>query len=332
MSLFYWLLSAFAILPFTNAKNTNVVIPTYAYLNAVPDTVAVGQTLFIDMWVDKVPATAGGYWGDRWVNFTLAVTLPDKTTANLGPFTSDAAGGAATTYTPSAAGNYTFVFNFPGETLTGAQGNPLHPYPNAYVSAAAVGDVYGGSTSSPLTVTVGTQPASTIPENPLPTGYWQDPVEAFNHQWYVLNGNWLGWSSINFGSTGIYGYQGNINPYTQPVLTPHVLWTMPIAAGGQMGGIFGGNESTNYYTGMQYQPKFAPIILNGVLYYQNEPGASTNRVSWTAVNMRTGQVIWTKNTTDTLIGGYLPDPATLDEYGGIPYLLATGAAAAPSSQ
>jgi outer membrane protein assembly factor BamB len=185
-----------------------------------------------------------------------------------------------------------------------------------------IGNVYGPSTSAPLTVTVGTTPASTIPENPLPTSYWQEPVEAFNHLWYVLNGNWLGTSAINFGTTGIYGYQGNVNPYTQPVLTAHILWTKPVTAGGQMGGPFNGTESSNFYTGMQYQPKFAPIILNGVLYYTNYPGANTNPEGWTAVDLRTGQVIWTKNTTDILLCGEVVDPQTLDEYGGFSYLWA----------
>ena len=316
--------SAFAILPLSNAKNTNVVIPTYAYLSAEPTPLAAGQTLYIDMWIDKVPATAGGYWGDRFVNFTIQVTLPDKTTATLGPFISDAAGGAATTFVPTAQGNYTFVFTFPGETLTGAQGNPLHPYPNAYIdNPAAIGDVYGASTSTPLTVTVGTTAATQTPENPLPTGYWQTPVEAFNHNWSVLNGNWFGDATINFGSSGIYGYQGSVNPYTQPVLTPHLLWTKPEGFGGQMGGPFIGNESTNYYTGMQYQPKFDPIVLNGILYYTNYPVALTNPSGWIALNLRTGQVLWTKNTTEVIQFGMVTDPATLDEYGGVPYLFAT---------
>jgi hypothetical protein len=326
--------SVFAIFPFTNAKDYSGVIPTYAYLNATPNPLAVGQTLYIDMWIDKVPATAGGYYGDRWVNFTLAVTLPDGTKTTLGPFTSDAAGGTATSYVPAKTGNYTFVFSFSGETLTGDTGNPSHPYTGAPLTISnpqAIGDVYGPSTSAPLKVTVGTTPAYTIPASSLPTSYWQTPVEAFNTGWYVLNGNWLGTAPINFGATGLYGLQGNVNPYTQPVLSAHILWTKPIAEGGQMGGVSGlggaaasftGSESSNYYTGMQYQPKWAPIIINGVLYYTNYPDASSDPQGWTAVNLRTGAVIWTKNTTAVLVCGQVVDPATLDEYGGFSYLWA----------
>ena len=313
--------SAFAILPLTNAKNTNAIIPTWAFLSAVPNPVGIGQTLFLDMWIDKVPATAAGYYGDRWQNFTIAVTLPDKTTTTLGPYTSDAAGGAAAAYAPTEQGNYTFIFSFPGQTLTGGPGYPADAA-QLYVPAA-VGDVYGGSTSAPLTVTVSSTPASTIPQNPLPTGYWQDPVEGFNTNWYVLNQNWLGMAAINFGNTGGYAYQGGVNPYSQAVLTPHIVWTKPESAGGQMGGIFGGNESSDFYTGMQYEPKFAPIVLNGVLYYTNFPGANTDPSGWTALNLRTGQVLWTKNTTEDLLCGQVVDPATLDEYGGFSYLWAT---------
>jgi hypothetical protein len=325
-----------AILPSVNAKDSNAVIPTYAFLNAVPNPVGVGQTLFIDMWVDKVPATAGGYYGDRWVNFTLAVTLPDGTKTILGPYTSDAAGGTAATYIPNQVGNYTFVFSFPGETLTGDTGNPSHPYPNSQISnPSSIGDVFGGSTAS-LNVSVSSTLASTLPENALPTNYWQDPVEGFNHNWYQLNGNWLGTQAVNFGNTGVYGYQGNVNPYTSPVLAAHVLWTKPVAFGGQMGGLsglggdsgtFNGTESSVFYAGMQYQPKFAPIIMNGILYYTNFPDANSDPQGWTAVNIRTGEVIWTKNTSDDLLCGQVVDPATLDEYGGFSYLWATPSSA-----
>ena len=281
------------------------------------------------MWIDKVPATSAGYYGDRWA-FTLNVTLPDGTVKDLGTFISDAAGGSAATYIPQTTGNYTFHMSFPGLTLTGDANNPSYPFSqygpimaltNPLVNAD-VGNVYGPSAAAPLTVTVGTTPASTIPENPLPTNYWQSPVEAFNHNWYVLNGNWLGTSAINFGTSGIYGYQGNVNPYTQPVLTAHVLWTKPVAYGGQMGGPFNGTESSNFYTGMQYQPKFAPIILNGVLFYTNYPDANSDPQGWTAVDMRTGQVLWSKEhnrRSDMRSSGR---PSNSDEYGGFSYLCA----------
>ena len=38
------------------------------------------------------PPTANGNYGDRWTNCTVLVTLPDKTTTTLGPYTSDPVG------------------------------------------------------------------------------------------------------------------------------------------------------------------------------------------------------------------------------------------------
>ena len=142
-----------------------------------------------------------------------------------------------------------------------------------------------------------------IAENPLPTNYWETPVEAFNHNWYTLNGNWFGFADVNFANTGCYSVEGNFNPYSTAPSTAHIVWTrpeMPGAPGGQMGGEFGGTSESNYFTGFEYQPKFAPIIMNGVLYYQYMPGGVRNTINsagqgWVAVDLHTGETLWTKN-------------------------------------
>ena len=329
--------STFGIIPLTGARNVAGTIPTYAYLTAYPAEVSIGQTIFLAMWIDKVTPTAAGIaGGDLWGNFTITVTLPDKSTTKLGPFIADNAGGAAATYVPTADGNYTFVFNFPGMTITGNAntGVPAHP------TGPYIGDVYAASTSLPSTVSVGPTPAYTIPENPIPTGYWQSPVEAFNHQWYSISGDWLGLRAGTFGSTGDYGYAGNYNPYTQPVLSAHIIWTKPEAFGGQIGAqsntgsnpIVGyGNETSIYYTGAEYQPKFQPIIIDGVLYYNDYPSSTTETPSgWVALSLRTGQVLWTKNTTDVLFGGQLYNYKSINMYGAFPYLWAGRGRTAPT--
>ena len=265
---------------------------------------------------------------------TFGVTLQSplhcqtKLPQNSGPFIADNAGGAAATYVPTTDGNYTFVFNFPGQTITGNAntGVPAHP------TGPYIGDVYGGSTSLPSTVSVGATPAYTIPENPLPTGYWQNPVEAFNHNWYAISGDWLGLSACTFAATGVYGYTGNYNPYTQPVLSAHIIWTKPEAFGGQIGGqsdtgstpIVGyGNETSIYYTGAEYQPKFSPIVLNGIVYYTDFPSSDGSPNGWIAVSLRTGQVLWTKNTTEVLLCGQIFNYKSINQYGAYPYLWAT---------
>ena len=74
----------------------------------------------------------------------------------------------------------------------------------------------------------------------------------------------------------MYNDTGNYNPYTTAPNTAHILWTKPEAFGGTIGGEFGGSES-NFYATSQYEPKFAPIIMNGILYYTIYPEAQLIR-------------------------------------------------------
>ena len=323
-------ISAVIAIPKTNAANfPGTTIPTWAYLQVVPDQVGQGQNALMVMWIDKPPPTANGVLGDRWINMTLKITLPDGSVTTLGPFKSDDAGGYTANYVPTQLGDYSAVFVFPGETLTGSLGNDGFPF-----ITGAVGDVYGGSTSNIVHFTVTQQPYSTIPENPLPTDYWQNPVEAFNHQWSTISGNWLGLSSVEFANTGDYNFAGNFNPYTQAPLTGHVIWSQPLipgSPGGQMGGEFGGDAQSNYYSGFQYQPKFAPIIMNGILYYQAMPNFNSLTQGFVAEDLRTGQTLWTKNynnffangSQDILLCGQIYVYKTMNTYGGQGYLWAT---------
>ena len=316
----------------TNAANfPGTTIPTWAYLRVVPDQIGLGQNVLLVMWVDKPPPTANGILGDRWVNMTVKITDPDGIVTNLGPFKSDDAGGYTATYTPTKLGDYTAVMIFPGETLTGSLGNDGFPS-----ITSAVGDVYGASSSSIEHFTVTNEPIATIPENPLPTDYWQNPVEAFNHLWSSISGNWLGTASVEFANTGNYNFAGNFNPYTEAPLTGHVVWAQPLvpgSPGGQLGGEFGGDSQSNYYSGFQYQPKFAPIIMNGVLYYNAKPNYNSLDQGFIALDLRTGKSLWTKNynnyfyntSQDILMCGQIYVYKTMNTYGGQTYLWATRA-------
>ncbi len=321
------MMGAIAFMPQAKAQT---IYPSYAFLQTVPHEIALGQSVFLVMWVDKPPPTASGILGDRWVGMTVTITKPDGSKITQGPFESDDAGGYTDVYTPDQLGNYSVVFNFPGETLTGSQGNA--GFPNI---TPDVGDVFSAATSAVETFVVSHNAAYTIPQNPLPTGYWQNPVEAFNNNWYVIDGNWLGLGTVEFASTGDYAFTGNFNPYTQAPLTGHIVWTSPLcpgSPGGQMGGEFGGSLQSNYYCGFQYQPKFAPIVINGVLYYDAIPNYSSGGAyqGWIARNLRTGEIIWQKSTRnefgdgsiDVLICGQVYVYKTMNTYGGQTFLWA----------
>jgi hypothetical protein len=339
--------ASMTLLPNASAHSPAWQIPTESFLNVAPNPIGVGQGLTVDMWLMEPPPTAANQYGDRWTGMTVLVTNPDGTTQTLGPYSSDDTGGTAVYYTPSAVGNYTFVMSFPGQTL--ANKNPAPPSAAGSIAVSSIGDYFEPSVSNIATVTVQQQPVGTIPNNPLPTNYWTRPINAENNNWYSISGNWVGIGG-SYNSSTVY------NPYSLAPTTAHILWTKPEAFGGTVGGDFGGNiaiggetavsavggESSNFYSNRQYETMFTPIILNGVLYYEQYPQSTQNPTDWVAVDLQTGQTIWTDNAANygggspqqtaltstgivtTLASGQLLDYASPNQYGGSAYLWSTG--------
>ncbi len=318
------------LLPNVSAHNPPLNIPTWAYLSVMPNPVGVGQAAYVNFWIDKAPPTAATIYGDRWQNFTVTVSKPDGTTESLGTFSSDDTGGAHTTYSPAVVGNYTFQMSFAGQKLTGN-----NPPPAGYSSAIAglIGDYYQPSTSKSVTLEAQQAPIASYPTTPLPTGYWQRPIYGENLGWYQISGNWLGLAAVGFTMiTGQYNASGNFNPYTTAPTSAHILWTQPLAPGGLIGGEFGGTQyGSSYYSTSQYEPKFGGIIINGILYYQETPGSSTNPAGWQALNLRTGQQVWFKNTTEPLLCGQLLDYISPNQFGALSYLWSTQTTVSPNT-
>jgi len=317
-------LSMAASITLVNAHKPAWNIPTYAYVNVSPNPAGLGQQVTIGMWIQIPPPTASGAVGDRWHNFNVTITKPDGTKETLGPFTSDDTGGTYALYAPTQLGNYSFVFNYPGETMPGANG--------ASQSNAYIGDYFMPSTSETAYCTVQQDPVPLLPTNPLPTNYWTRPVQSGNGAWSTITGNWLGLGAHSFANTGKYNITGDYNPYSEAPMAPHVLWTKPLAFGGLVGGEFGGTDTSNYYSTSQYEPKWAPIIINGVMYYTEYPNSVTAPSGWVALDLRTGQTIWTKtNTTDVLRCGQLLQMVNPNQYGSIAYLWSNPLAAGVAS-
>jgi hypothetical protein len=305
-------------LPAAEAHTPPWSIPMYAYLSVAPNPVGIGQAAFVNFWLDKPPPTAAGAYGDRYENLKITVNKPDGTTQVLGPYRSDAVGGAFTMFTPDQLGTYTFQFSFPGQTLAGKNPNPI----TGNAANDTVGDYMQPATSAVVTLIVQQQQVVSSPENPLPTGYWTRPIQSTNTEWQKISGNWLGLAASTFALTGMYNASGNFNPYTTAPNTAHIVWTKPVAFGGMIGGEFGGSRQSNYYSASQYEPKFAPIIINGVLYYTHWPGSYTHPSGWEAVDLRTGKTIWTKDTSEVLRAGQTLNYISPNQYGAIPYLWA----------
>jgi hypothetical protein len=315
-------------IPSGNAHTPPFQIQTYAFISAQPNPVGVGQSVSVNFWLDKVPPTANGPYGDRWQNYMVKITLPDGTTQNLGPFTSDDAGGAHTYYTPATIGNYTLVFSFPGQTLAGA-----NPAPQGTISPNSVGDYYEPSNSPPYVLTVQQELSPLLPTNPLPTDYWQRPIFGNNLAWSTISGNWLG-GGVGGNSGDVYNSTSNYDPYSTAPTTAHIMWTKPYAPGGLIGGEFGNNQvNSNFYSTSQYEQKFGGVIIDGVLYRTMEPGSSTSYMGWEAVNLRTGQTIWTQNYGPAvwLRMGQILDYVSPNQFGGLAYLWSTQPTVAPNT-
>jgi hypothetical protein len=310
-------------LPFAQAQVTYPRnVKTYAYIAAEPNPVGVGQNIFVSFGIDKAPMTTSGAYGDRWTNFTVTVTKPDGTTTQLSGFASDDTGFAHTIYVPATEGNYSFVLHFSGQTLTGA-----NPPPGGFSATTQqfIGVYYEPSTSSVQTVQVTQEPISMIPFNSLPTSYWQRPINMMNSNWNTISGNWFGDNTYTNAGTA-YNATGQFDPYTTAPSTAHVLWTIPLAPGGLIGGEYGATANSNFYSTAQYECKFKAVVMDGVMYYTLTPGASSYYEGTIAINIRTGQTLWTKTPTQmngTLVMGWIYNYISPNQYGGESYLWTT---------
>ncbi len=292
-------------------------VPSYPYLNVAPNPAGVGQTVTLNMFL-AVPQLSS----EPATNFTIIETTPHGETKTLGPFKSDATGGTYTTIVPDTTGNYTFQFFYGGQTLTGVAEQ------GASSRSQYAGVIVDPSHTDVKTLVVQEEaiPSSSYPITPLPNNYWETPITAENVQnWYAIGGPWLGYGSVTFASTGGYNATGNYNPYTQSVMSGHVLWTKVWASGGATGGDLGGTESSNYWSTSQYWPKYAPVIMNGIMYSTHYTETTGYSAGIDAVNLYTGETLWTINTTSILRGGMNVQWKTLNAYGAIgPYIWTTG--------
>ncbi|MCW4019099.1 MAG: PQQ-binding-like beta-propeller repeat protein [Candidatus Bathyarchaeota archaeon] len=330
--------STLTVLPPTAAHDPPWEIPTWAYLSTSPTTVGVNEPALLIMWLNIPPPTAQGRYGDRWAGFTVDVTRPDGSKETLGPFTSDPVGSYATLYTPDQVGTYTMVFNFAGDTLRG-ENLPTSGYvsgsydTNAIFGYDNINDTYLASQSDPVYLTVQQNPIPAYDETPVPTGFWNRPINGANRLWSAVAGNWLDGAAQNVGPTERFAFGKGPE-------SAHVMWTRPFWEGGIMDERFG---DISYYTGLDYE-KFwdNPLIMNGKLYYNVDVAPS---YGWYCVDLLTGETDFFHNTTGPIISSYeqrydwnevngllggqrlsfgqILDFESPNQHGGFPYLWST---------
>ena len=320
-------------------------IPTYAYIVAAPNPIGVGQSLTLYMWLGPVYGAAGGTTASigtngstasaallannyRFHNYKLVITAPDGTsTTQTFAVVSDPTSSVYITYTPTQAGNYTFDFSFPGQVY-GENGN-------GYEKSSLMGDTYLPSSAS-TTITVQQNPIPAAEgSTPLPSAYWTHPIYGEGTDWWIISSNWLGQGMPPPG--GVSGTSTTIALYHNDAvgpLTSHVMWTRPLQFGGVVGGnqfVAGGShpngavQGVQYFEGTSYQPRFVnPIVINGYLFY-TEPVSFTGPTSGPTdcVDLRTGQVLWSRSDVPALSFGYIFDLWDPDQHGVYPPVLFT---------
>ena len=200
-------------------------------------------------------------------------------------------------FTPSQVGNYTLKFVYPGQTYVWTSTNT--PYLSSTYDQY-YGDVFTGSTARTETLTV-SQTSAESPSTPaMPSAYWTYPIFGENYNWYSVASNWL-----SGPATPATAHSGNVQPFGSAPTTSHIMWTNPI----QYGGVVGGNQTQVpgelFYQGGSYNTRFSnAIIMQGTLFFQlpfGETGTGGNYVAW---DLKTGQQLWSINTTATGVNSY----------------------------
>jgi hypothetical protein len=310
-------------LPTVSAHTPAWNIPTYAFINAAPNPVGVGQKVSIIMWVDKIPDGAALANDIRFHNYQLKITAPDGTTQiQAFPVANDPTSGQFYAFTPTQVGTYTFNFTFPGQVYTYTELIPGFfgpPAPSAFTN-----DTYLPSTASTTITVQQAQLPPPINSYPLPTSYWTRPIYGENSYWFSISSNWLGTGAPGYSGFAFFG--SNQQSYPGDAVGPqtsHVMWTKPL----QSGGVVGGNNfvipGDTYFEGSAYQQRYTnPIILNGRLYYTAPVSFSGPSSGPTVcVDLRTGQVIWSRTDVPPLSFGYIYDVQDPNQHGVYPAIL-----------
>jgi hypothetical protein len=283
-------------------------MPTYSFVTALPNPVGVGQHALITAFLDRYPPAGPNYVPPYYVLWDFTVTITDPSgNVQTQKLKSDAIGAQHMDLVPDKVGTWTIKMHFEGVTVSN------------------ITTTYLPSDSKAFSLIVQQEPSQSLPITPLPTGYWQRPIESENREWASIAGNWLN-IPMQIKGSGIEWNTGGmrINPWSKAPDSPHIVWTKPMA----IGGLVGGPNDVGYYTGDSYERKvYDKIIMNGVLY-QNIPLANTPTGTTTgsdsgsgfmAVDLRTGKELY-RTQNGTINFGDLIRYDSLNQHGVIPFL------------
>ncbi|MBT0159578.1 PQQ-binding-like beta-propeller repeat protein [Candidatus Bathyarchaeota archaeon A05DMB-2] len=322
------LISTFAIslvaIPAVNAHDPAWKITTYAYINVAPNPVGVGQKVDILIWLDKTygsnPMLTNNY---RFHNYNLTIVKSDgtKVLEKIFDVVVDTTSSQYYAWTPEEVGTYTLYFTFPGQDYNTGVAGEYDP------NSVYVNDTFLPSSASTTLTVQEEQLPSPITSYPLPAEYWTRPIYGENTDWWSISSNWLG-----TGSPGISSYSSSGSYYARAPdgavgsQTAHIMWTKSL----QSGGVVGGTTNTavlgdTWFEGSAYNQRYTnPIIVDGMLIY-NPPVSFTGTSSGptTCVDLRTGEVIWSRSDVPAISFAYVYDVQDPQQHGVYPAVLFT---------
>ena len=306
--------SSVALFP-VNAQTVSTIRSFY-YVGVSPSTVGVGQSVIVVTWTADMPPDVGETAGTvtsptgraGWNSpATVSIIKPDGTNDTLTMPRTDPVGATWIEYVPETAGTYVLQGYFPGE------------WKNTTTSRTYYTPDYTATTN----LTVQQEPTSQWAETPLPTDYWNRPLNSANHDWYTLAGSWLAGAAQNYpqGTAGLTSnYVSGIGPESA-----HILWTKQYYTGGLMDEAYGqiGYQTTGY-GGINWNG----IILNGKLHYTPRITAHGNQ-GWIQVDLYTGEQLSLDYNATRPSMGQIYNYESPNQHGGFPYLWRTSGVVLP---
>jgi hypothetical protein len=308
-------------LPITNAQFDVIEypplvidIPSFLFVTASPNPVGVDQIVYIGATFSKPMPTNNGEGGDYYDNVTIEIVDPTGHKTVLGPSITSMAAGLTETFTPNQVGEYTIQAFYPGQILTGThRGGSTTP---SGWSMHLLGSWQMPTESEIVTLIVQEDAVEPIYQTPpLPNEYWTRPIYATNWDWgRDIGSNWFG--------TGV---QGNVQPYGIAPNTAHIVWSKSTHFGGQPGAPIASDQSTQYSSTSLLTSYFgATTILNGILYYNKYAGLTSELLGWEAVDLRTGETLWSKSAgvtgTESISRGQIVNFNNFQEFGSAAFL------------
>ncbi len=315
-------------LPITNAQfgpalpPMQIDIPIFLAVTAEPNPVGVNQLVYLHAVFSKPTPTNQGTGGDLHEDVNIEIVDPDGQKTVLGPYTAGMTGAVYSSFTPTQVGEYQIQAIYPGQVLTGQNpdtgargqnthmtGSTLLPAESEVVTLVVQEDAVGSNYQSPG----------------LPEEYWTRPIYSTNWAWgEQIGSNWFGLMAPAFMTTGGYDATGNVQPYGEAPNTAHIMWSKPTHFGGQPGAPIPSDQSTQYSSTSVVINYFEPIIMSGVLYYTQFASLSTEIVSWEAVDIRTGETLWSRSAgetgTEKMLMGQIARYHSVQEFGSMAYI------------